>query len=90
MSAERRLSDVSCPFCGRRDTMEFAHHGRFLAVECAAVKGGCGARGPEAVRHGEAVQLWNQRPAVRKKRSGADERMLADVLIAFLQEWKSS
>ena len=56
-----RTLGKQCPFCGRMDTLEFAHRGNVLAVECAVIRGGCGARGPEVRKHGEAVKLWNRR-----------------------------
>ena len=56
---------LRCPFCGKEETLEFAHRGSYLAVECAIARGGCGARGPEAMKHGEAVQLWNNRTTER-------------------------
>lgn len=58
---EYRALGIRCPFCGREDTTEFAHRGVYLAVECAKVRGGCGARGPEEVKRRDAVALWNRR-----------------------------
>ena len=56
-----RALGIRCPFCGRMDTLEFAHRDRYLAVECAIVRGGCGARGPETVKRSDAVRLWDRR-----------------------------
>lgn len=87
----QRSLGIACPFCGRNDTLEFAHNGRFLAVECALGKGGCGARGPQTVRHGEAVAMWNKRSPVEMIVPKSDkEQTLANVLIDFLRDWQAS
>lgn len=66
-----RAIGQQCPFCGRKNTLEFAHRGRYLSVECAVTRGGCGARGPECRKHGDAVARWNKRHAEGNSNTGS-------------------
>ena len=60
---------LGCPFCGSPDSLEIREY-RFRGfsewrIVCTPSLCGCGAEGPVASEHPQAIDHWNQRATIQ-------------------------
>lgn len=50
-----------CPFCGKKDSVQWDDHNGIYYILCNAMKGGCGSTSGGYENKCETIELWNTR-----------------------------